>query len=260
MAAARKLVAAADLAAQPNARNPDGTQASWLLSEGVMGTGEKPSWFKSDKYKNVAAQAEAYAHLESRFGSFTGAPKNEKGEVAYTFTPPEGFNLNQQHPLIQTFNKWAGDNQLSQEGYTQLLGQLLQYEQAQAPTMDRVKAAVGPDVDGRISGTVAWTKANVGAEGLALLRDATSIQGVTQENRIAATFKLVEMLINKSGQVRMPKPGADVPQAGGDALEAIKRDHGAKLPDGRLRINVEPAYRLEIDKRYREYFAAQSQG
>ncbi len=54
----------------------------------------------------------------------------------------------------------------------------------------------------------------------------------------------------------MPKPGADVPAAtGGDGLAKIKADHGAKMPDGRLRVDVEPAYRNEIEKRYRDYFA-----
>ena len=58
----------------------------------------------------------------------------------------------------------------------------------------------------------------------------------------------------------MPGLGADVPAAaGGDAFAKIKADHGARLPDGRLRVDVEPGYRLEIDKRYREYFAGQQQ-
>lgn len=250
IAAARELLKQADAAADPNSGK------AWLLNEGVMGAGEKPAWFKSDKYKTVAAQAEAYTHLESRFGSFTGAPKNDKGEVNYSFTPPDGFNLNGEHPLMQSFVKWAGDNQLSQEGYTQVMSQLLQYEQANAPKMPNVIARLGENADQRISNTAAWAKANLGAEGFALLRDAVSTQGPTQEQRIAATFKLVETLIGKTGQVRMPKVGNDVPASGGgDGLKAIQDAMGVRDANGKLRIHNDSKYRMEIDKRFQNYYA-----
>ena len=70
-------------------------------------------------------------------------------------------------------------------------------------------------------------------------------------------FKLVEALVNKSGQVRMPTPGADVANAGAQGLDAIKAAHAAKLPDGRFRKDVEPAYAAQVDKMYRDYFASQ---
>lgn len=246
VAAARELIKQADAAADPNSGK------AWLLNEGVMGAGEKPGWFKSEKYKTVAAQAEAYIGLEKRFGGFTGAPKNEKGEVAYTFTPPEGVEFKVDHPMAKAFSDWAGANQLSQEGYNQVLGQLVQYELAQQPDMNAIKGRLGADADTRISTAAAWVKANLGAEGFASFRAATSGKNAD------AVFKLTEALIGKTGQVRMPAPGADVPGAtGGDGLNKIKADHGAKMPNGQLRVDAEPAYRNEIEKRYREYYASQ---
>ena len=51
IAAAKELIAKAEAAADPNGGK------AWLLTEGVMGVGEKPAWFKADKYRNVAEQA-----------------------------------------------------------------------------------------------------------------------------------------------------------------------------------------------------------
>ena len=45
---------------------PDPPAASWYLSEGVGGEGEAPVWFKGDKYKTIADQAQAYPELEKR--------------------------------------------------------------------------------------------------------------------------------------------------------------------------------------------------
>lgn len=248
IAAAKVLVAAAEAAADPNGGK------AWLLHDGVMGEGERPAWFKQDKYKTVSAQAEAYVGLEKRFGGFVGAPKNEKGEVAYAFTAPEGVTFAADHPLATAFTKWAGENQLSQAGYTELLGQLIQYETAQEPNIGQMKARLGENADARIAAVAQWGKANLGNEGYALLRDATS--GKTAD----AVLKVLELVIPKTAQFKMPKPGADVPAgSGGDALAKIKADHGAKMPNGQFRKDVDPAYAAEIDKRYRDYFASGGQ-
>lgn len=248
IAAARSLIKEADAAADPNSGK------AWLLTEGVMGQGEKPGWLKSDKYKTVAAQAEAYVGLEKRFGSFVGAPKNEKGEVNYDFKPPEGVEFKADHPMAQAFTKWAGDNQLSQEGYNQLLGQLIQYEVAQQPDISAIKARLGENADSRIAAVAQWGKANLDNEGYATLRTATSGKGAD------AVFKVLEQVIAKTAQFKMPRPGDDVPAAtGGEGLAKIKTDHGAKTPDGKLKVNVDPTYRAEIEKRYREYFAGAQQ-
>lgn len=239
------MIKEADAAADPNSGK------AWLLHDGVMGAGEKPGWFKQDKYKTVSAQAEAYVALEGRFGAFKGAPKNEKGETTYAFTPPEGVEFKSDHPMAQAFTKWAGENQLSQDGYDQLLGQLIQYEIAQAPDMNQIKAQVGENADVRITQVAQWGKANLGNDGYALLRSATS------GKEAASVFKVLEQIIAKTAQTRMPGVNGDVPAAtGGEGLAKIKADHGAKTPDGKLRVNVDPNYRLEIDKRYRDYYAS----
>lgn len=226
---------------------------AWVLAEGVLGNGEKPSWFKNDKYASVAKQAEAYTALESRFGSFVGAPKDGR----YEFKAPEGVavDIKNDHPLITEFTTWAGKNQLSQDGYNTLLGMMAQYEASQLPNMTNVKAQLGENADTRIQAVAAWGKANLGPEGYATFREATSGANA------AAVFKVVEAVVAKTKQVPMPRVGGDLPAAQPGGLAAIKAAQGKVGPDGKTRLwDSSPAYRVEVEKQYADYFAAQGQG
>lgn len=245
--AARALVKAAETAADPNGGK------AWLLHDGVMGQGEKPSWFKDSKYKTVSAQAEAYTSLESRFGSFVGAPKDGK----YSVNLPEGVRpdtvIDQKAPMYSEFSKWAADHQLSQDGFNDLLGFLALDVARRAPNMAAIKGRLGENADDRISNTSAWIKANLGAEGFALFRDATV------GSNADSVFKLAETMISKSGQVRMPKPGGDVPNAqAGAGLDAIKAMQAEKLPNGKRRYVEDAIFRAEVEKKYREHFASEA--
>lgn len=242
--AARKLVKEADAAADPNSGK------AWLLGDGVMGTGEKPGWFKADKYKTVAAQAEAYTALESRFGSFVGAPKEGK----YEFKPPDGVEIAMDHPLMQEFTKWASSKQLSQEGYTELLGMLVQYEAAHAPNMGEIKQNLGENADARITAVAQWGKANLGAEGYATLRTATSGKNAD------AVFKVLEQVIAKTSQTRMPKPGEDVPGGQpGAGLATVHAEHGKRDSKGGLLVDSDQNHRRKVDQMYRDYYAGAAQ-
>jgi len=55
---------------------PTLAEGEYFLSDNIKGIGEKPEWYKADKYKSVAEQARAYTELEKKFGGFTGAPKD----------------------------------------------------------------------------------------------------------------------------------------------------------------------------------------
>lgn len=245
LAAARATVAAAEAAADPNGGK------AWLLKDGVMGEGEKPAWFKQDKYATVAKQAEAYVHLESRLGSFVGAPK----DGAYKINVPTGVDVKTDSPLMTEFTKAAAKMQLSQEGFDQLLGFLVQDVASRAPNIEAIRGRLGENADARIAAVAQWGKANLGAEGYATLRAATS--GVNAD----AVFKVLEQVIGKTGQVRLPKPGADVPGgAPGAGLAGIQAEHGAKDANGKLKVDTVPGYRQQIEKKYADYYAGQATG
>lgn len=236
LAAAKALVLAAEAAADPNGGK------AWLLHDGVMGQGAKPAWFNTAKYKTVAAQAEAYSHLESRFGSFIGAPPEGK----YEFKPPEGIEVSMDHPIMQEFSKWAASKQLSQDGYSELLGMLVQYEAAQQPNMEAIKTRLGDNADARIATVAQWGKANLGNEGYGLLRSATS--GANAD----AVFKVMEQIIKQTATVRMPKPGEDTPsgQASATGLAAAQALHAEKGTDGKRKYDTDPAHAARVHKAY----------
>lgn len=238
---------AAPAAAAPAAPVDPNAGNAWLFAEGVLGAGDRPAWFKGDKYATVAAQAEAYASLEKRFGSFVGAPKDGKYDTAL---PPEvGVELDTTHPLVGTFTKWASENQLGQKGFTELMGMLGQYEAQNVVDMGAVKTELGDKADERIGAVASWGKANLDPEGYSLLREAT-----TGANA-AAVFKVLESVIGKTKQVALPKPGADVFDAQPQGLVKIQAEHARKGADGKLLYITDPAHRAKVEQAYREFYS-----
>ena len=221
------------------------------MAEGVLGAGERPSWFKADKYKSVAAQAEAYVSLESRFGSFTGAPKDGK----YDAKLPEdiGVTIVADHPLVNEFTKWAAENQLSQVGYSTLLGMLGQYEASQLPNMEVIKTQVGENADARITAVGQWAKANMKPEEFQTFREATS------GTNAAAVFKTIENMVGRTRQLSMPKINGDVPGAQPGGLAAIDARQAAKGSDGKRLYDTDPKYRAQVEADRVAYFDTQRQ-
>jgi len=214
-------------------------EATWFYADGTPGKGEMPSWYLADKYKTVEAQAQAYPELAKRFGAFVGAPKDGK----YEFKMPDGIGLElvNDHPLLNEFQAWANKSQLSQEGYQELIGMLSQYEAAQVVDLNVVKQELGPNADDRINAIAGWAKANLAAEEYAALREATS--GRTA----AAAFKVIEAAINKTRQVTLPKPGADVMAAQPTGLDGVKAMMEKRDANGRLLYMVDQEYRKKVE-------------
>ena len=249
--AAAKALVAADAEATRLAADPNSGKA-WNLNDTTPGTGEKPGWFKSDKYKNVSEQAKAYPELEKQLGAFTGAPRDEKGQPkAYDLKLPEGVSVDMTHPMMVGFNDWAVKNNVSNDKFNDLLGQLASYEASQQVPMASVLTQLGADAHSRIANVVTWTKANLGEAGFQLMRSATG-DGKTA----AATFAVLEQMISKTGQVRMPKPGDDSATPGAQGLAAIDAMQAAKNAKGQRLYEIDGKYRQEVEKLRTDYFAA----
>lgn len=239
--------------AKPAAPDPNDPNA-WVLAEGVLGNGEKPAWYKADKYKSVADQAAAYPELEKRFGAFKGAPKD--GKYEHPKLEGVGVELVAEHPLLSEFQKWAVVNQLNQEGYEQLVGMLAQYEVANVPDMAAIKAQVGENADARITAAAQWGAANLDAQGYALFREATAGPNA------AAVFKVMEAVIAKTQQAALPKPGNDSAAVTGEGgLAAIQALQAARDPiTGKRLWDTDPKHRAMVEGKYTQYFASQQTG
>lgn len=222
----------------------------WHLYEGVKGVGKMPDWYKADKYKTVADQAEAYVHLEKRLGAFIGAPKDGKYE---TPPMPEGVQgeFLTDHPLFDKFSKWAGENQFSQKAYNEALGMLAEYEASQAPDLEAAKQAIGPDADKRIADVGLWAKANLDAETFNTFRVAMG------GHNAAEVFKAVEAIVAKTRQPSLKKPGempGDQPVSPLAEIDAMQAKRG---PDGKRLYETDPKYRAMVEQKRFDYFRAQ---
>lgn len=217
----------------------------------MQGTGEAPDWFLKDKYANVAEQAKAYPDLQKRFGAFIGAPKDGK----YDTKLPEGagVELDAAHPLLGEFQKWAGANQLSQKGFTELMGMLGQYEAQHIVDPAAVKTAIGENADTRITAVAQWGKANLDAAGYEALRTA-----LTPGKHSVAIFTALESVIAKTTQKKMPGPGADVPAGQPSQLAAIQAKMGVRDASGKLKYQTDEKYRAECERELQEAVAAQA--
>jgi hypothetical protein len=123
-------------------------ESSYFYSEGVAASGDKPEWFKSDKYKTISDQAEAYVDAEKRIGemgskmsNFTGAPD------AYDLTAPEGFEFNTEDPMLARSQEWAKGMNLSQEGYTSLVGMYAEMQAAESKASDEAFDDIKSGID-----------------------------------------------------------------------------------------------------------------
>jgi len=222
----------------------DPNAKEWFWAEGVKGEGAPPQWFKADRYKTVDEQAKAYPELEKRMGAFVGAPKDGK----YEFQAPDGVEFDTAHPLAAAFTDWAGENQLNQKGYNELLGMLAQYEMAQIPDMAEIKKSMGYNADARINSIAQWGKANLPVSQYQMLRSATSGQNAGE------VLQLVEALISKSQAPALPGPGSDTPSGQVLEEEAIREAQGKKNEKGQLLYQTDSEYRQKIEKMWVDFY------
>ena len=239
-------------AAVPPVVPPTPDAPKWFYSDGVPGKGEPPAWYKAGKYANVEAQATAYVELEKRFGAFVGAPAEGK----YEFKLPPGVTgeLDDKHPLLSQFRDWAAKAQLSQEGFNDVLGMLVQYEAGQGSVDPAtVKAEIGERADERLNSVAQWAKANLDDAAYNNLR-----QALAWSPESASTFKAIEAIVNKTRQPAVPKPGSDTAAAQPQGLAAIQEKMKARDEKGQVKYLTDMAYRMTVEKELAAALQAQA--
>lgn len=248
-------VAPAPTSLVPEPTAPPPGDSKWYLADNVPGQGDAPDWFKADKYKSVDEQAKAYVELEKRLGAFTGAPK----DGVYKINVPDNISMefDPSHTMFQELNKWAGDRQLSQEAYDDVIGMFARYEASVSPDMAAMKTDLGDNADARLNSVAQWAKSNLSVDLYKAFRNAQ-----TQSNA-ADTFKVMEAMIAKTRQVAMPKPGDDVSGTVLTGLEEINAMQTELIKEGddkgKRRYIVDSAFREKVEKLRFSHFAAQSQ-
>jgi hypothetical protein len=210
----------------------------WMLSEGVRGEGESPDWFKSDKYSSVADQAKAYTGLESKLGSFTGAP-----EDGYSVNINEdlGVDIPEGDQLLGAFNNWASESGLSQDAHTELLNLYISnsMETEQGDVESEIKK-IGDNADNRIQDMVQWGKANLDDNEYETLQNLA----VTSNG-----FHLLEKMRSMSRETQV---------SAADNAKPVDNISEAKLyelvADPRYQEN--PVFRSEVEAKFRDFYGS----
>lgn len=119
----------------------ESNESTYFLSEGVEAQGEAPDWFKGEKYKTVADQAKAYTNLEKMHGELTNKYKAfGDAPEAYEVSIPDGLTINADDPVFVMAQEWSRENNLSQDGFNNLVSLYGQIEAAQIQAGDEYQA------------------------------------------------------------------------------------------------------------------------
>lgn len=210
------------------------SENEYWLAEGYKAEGERPEWYKADKYKTIADQAKAYVELEKRFGSFKGAPKEG-------YTPPEGVDADDF--LFQQLAEFGKETNMAPEAFEkawQLLAQ--QNEAAEQVKQEQELAALGPDASKRIAQVDRYLRNNL---------DAGQYDEVKYFITSAKDIQLVEALINATRPQKLPIDGAVQP--GGMTWADIEKAMYKKDDNGNLLRSVDREYEAKIQRMLREF-------
>ncbi len=206
-----------------------------MLADGVDAEGDAPEWFKGSKYKTVSAQAEAYNELESKFGSFTGAPKEGKYEI-------EGADF-ENSPLLKLTAEWGAENQLSNDGLESLIAKVNELAASQIEEDSvNAKTALGDNADKRLGDISQWGKNNLSPD------EFTQFQGLAQT---AGQIEVIEKLISLTKNSKLVETPSTPPKGNQDAMEELTKMQLATDDKGK-RMMDNPAYRAKYNAKKAE--------
>lgn len=232
-----------------------GAAAGWNWADGVAGQGDRPTWFKADKYQTVEKQAAAAVELERKLGpaaELIGPPQGD-----YVLPPvPQGVtgSFDPKDPLLAGFTAVAKEMGLSQKAYdrvVQHMGSVLaqQTSDAERSVADAI-AKLGANVPQRITAVQTYVTKTLGAPAFEALDAAVGTN--------VAAFQALEQLVAKAAG------DAGLAQAGGTGgLGYTKADieaerykvfpEGHKLK-GKLMYDHDTEHRKKVDGMWKNLF------
>lgn len=214
----------------------------WMYADEVQGSGEAPEWFKSSKYKTVADQAKAYAGLESKLGSFTGAP--EDGYDLTGVSEELGVEFEEGDALLDNFNNWAKEAGLSQEAHTELLKMYVsQTDVQEEQDLEAEMKKIGDNAQERIKDMVQWARGNLSKEEFATLENLTTT---------AEGFHLIEKLRGMTRETQISKADNAKPV---DTVTESKLYELIADP----RYESSPSFRAEVEAKFKEFYGTAPQ-
>jgi hypothetical protein len=224
-------------------------ESTWNYAEGVAGQGEKPEWFKGDKYSSIADQAKAYTDLESKFGSFTGSP--EEFEINLSEELKEkGIEISSDDVLMEEARTFAKEANMSQKGFDDMINLYAMAKVAEGEAMEAHKQeelkALGNNAQTRIDNLNSWAQSNLPED---------MMEGFQSMAMSAAAVQTLEKLVAMTRNA--PVNANDNSTPGGITEEELKKMQFEKDDFGNRRIQTDPAFRKEFEKKAAQVWGAE---
>lgn len=232
-----------------------GAGSAWQWAEGVAGTGERPAWFKGEKFASVDKQAEAYTALEAKLGpaaALIGAPEGDYAVPAL----PQGMTgeVDANDPLLVGFSKVAKDMGLSQKAYEQVVqamrGVIDSQAQAESARLSEAISQLGANLPARVAAVQTYVTQHLGAEAFTALDAAVGTD--------AAAFQALERLVAKaSGDAQLANEGGGA--GAGFTKAEIEAERYKVFPEGhqlagKRMYDHDQAHRARVDGMWKKLF------
>ncbi|MDH5182450.1 MAG: hypothetical protein OEX12_01050 [Gammaproteobacteria bacterium] len=212
--------------------------------------------FVLDKYKKegrtdmdaALEQAKAYKELQSKFGSFVGAP--DEYEIALSEGLKDKIDMEDfaDDPILQDAKEMAKTWGMNNEGFNQMVDLYFRGHMADLEAIDKIREeeikSLGNNAERRLNNIQDWAKVNLDSDASAALIDSLTS---------AATVHAVEQLIAKTRNAQQVQ---DSPSQTTISHEELRAMQVAKDEFGNPKMN-DPEYRNKVNKLYDQKFGAQ---
>jgi hypothetical protein len=200
--------------------------------------------YRSDERSDTESafeQAKAYSELQSKFGSFTGAP--EEYDVALSDGLADKFSLDDfsDDPILEDAKAMAKEWGMNNDGFNQMVDLYFKGQAADLEAADGIReeeiASLGKNAERRLSNIQEWSKVNL---------DADNAQGLIDGLTSAKTVQAVEALIAKTRNVQQVQSESTAPAVSAEQLRSRMSETDQF---GNPKMN-DPAFRKETDRLY----------
>lgn len=235
---------------EPADPSPPG-DPEWMLSDKLPGEGSAPEWFKKDKYGTVEEQAKAYKELESRFGGFTGAPKDGDYTVTLSDELQElGIEIAPDDPLYADAVEFAKGTNMNQEGFDKMMNlyamsRVAESKAAEEFRQDELKA-LGDNAQARIDNILNWGKANLPDD---------MLQGFTEMAVSANAVKAMEKLVSLTRNAPIDPNNAAPKQ--GVSTEELRKMQFETDEHGNRKLSTDPEFKKRFQKLANEHWGTE---
>ncbi len=201
--------------------------------------------FVLDKYRAegrteaeaMELQAKSYAELNTKFGSFTGAPEGDYEVAISEELAAEGIELDSDNELLKGVSELAKELNMSQEGFNKLVDLYLKNDLATMQAIDDRRGqeiqALGSNAGQRINAINAYISKNF---------DASTVEAIQMMATSSESIKALEALIQRGQSAPIAPEAPAAPSVSESDVKAMQFELDA---NGNRRINTDPAFKKQ---------------